>query len=279
MAATTQRAAPTSHVSTSKLLMGIVVEVPCATRIAGACVTLTISGGNGGKAIPVGCGSCAIKTATGGNVQRKNAVSAPSHRRTARRSRKTSASEKVSARIANHSEDSQGSRLLIIKLLQQLFQVGNILAAQLALLGEVRNQRRNAPVEQTVEQALAFLGHVLLPRELGRIQVAPPFALGPNGLFLQQAVEQRFDRALLPALLGADLGQDVLGTARRLAPEHLHDYRFGFTDRHRSPFTCVSGTNNYIRKRCPSIGLQRNLDLRTAWADTDPSYPRQLTLP
>jgi hypothetical protein len=121
----------------------------------------------------------------------------------------------------------------IVDLLQQLAQFGDVAAAQLALLAEVRDQRRHPPVEQAIQQAAALVQHPVATLEHGRIQVAPAVAFGGDGALVEQPVEQGLDGRLLPVPAVRELGDDLFGAQRMPAPEHVHHHRFGFADLHR----------------------------------------------
>src|SRR5690606_25509405 len=82
------------------------------------------------------------------------------------------------------------SGFAIVELLEQLAQVRDVLAAELAVLAEVRHQRRDAAVEQPLEQALALAQQPGLALQHGGIEVAAPLATGADSTLAQQPVEQ-----------------------------------------------------------------------------------------
>src|SRR5690242_20466658 len=188
------------------------------TGNAAAEVIADITGDHTTTGATAACGSWLASTASGGNSHSWNASPVPNRRRQGLRTAATTSTAAVNASSASQPRAvhavTSASMLLIVELLQQFAQFGDVLLRQLALLGEVRHQGRHAAAEQAIEQALALLLHVLLARQQRRVEVAAAVAFGLHGLFLQQAVEQGLHRALLPALRGPDLGQDLLGRAR-----------------------------------------------------------------
>jgi hypothetical protein len=94
----------------------------------------------------------------------------------------------------------------------------------------MRDQRRHAALEQAIEQTLALRVDVIGAFEEWSVEIAATVALGADRTFLEQAVEQRLDRRFLPiGALGED-GDHFFGAERVLAPEHIHDHAFCFTD-------------------------------------------------
>src|SRR6185437_10847452 len=214
---------------------GSFAEMACTGRAAVAAVMVYTTVGNAAGAVATACGSWLASIASGGSSHSWNARSVPNRCRHGLRNAATSSTATVKASSSSQPRPSQSiaaSSLVIVELLEQFAQFGDVLLRQLALLGEVRHQRRHPASEQAVEQALALLLHVLLAREQRRIEVAAAVALRVHGLFPQQTVEQGFDRALLPALRRADFREDFLGRAWRLAPQYVHHYCFRFADGH-----------------------------------------------
>src|SRR5690606_33295550 len=114
--------------------------------------------------------------------------------RSGRRSSSTSTIAALEASVAS----SRVSRLAIVDLLEQLAQFRDVLAAELAVAAEVRDQRRDAPVEQALEQALAFAQQPRLALQHRAVAIAAAIALGADRPLPEQAVEQRLDRGFLP---------------------------------------------------------------------------------
>src|SRR5690606_29246305 len=148
-----------------------------------------------------------------------------------RRTSSTAATARLPARVDWPSQASR-SALAIVDLLQQATQLGDVGLVQAPVLAEVRHQRRHASLEQPVEQPRALLEHPVLAPQHGGVQVAAPVALGADGALLQQAVEERLDRGLLPAAVGGDGGDDLIGNQGVALPERFHDDGFGFADLH-----------------------------------------------
>src|SRR5690606_7365618 len=148
-----------------------------------------------------------------------------------RRTSSTAATAMLPARVDWPSQASR-SALAIVDLLQQATQLGDVGLVQAPVLAEVRHQRCHPSLEQPVEQPRALLEHPVLAPQHGGVQVAAPVALGADGALLQQAVEERLDRGLLPAAVGGDGGDDLIGNQGVALPERFHDDGFGFADLH-----------------------------------------------
>src|SRR5262245_16849729 len=89
---------------------------------------------------------------------------------------------------------------LIFELLDQAFEFRDVFLGQLPLLAEMRHQRRDATAKQPVQESLAFTHEPLVALKQGRVEITATVFLGADGLFLQEAIQQRLDRRLLPVL-------------------------------------------------------------------------------
>src|SRR5688572_25776621 len=115
--------------------------------------------------------------------------------RNGRRKSSTSSNAVLAAIVvSNSSVRSPGwlnrSAMFIVQLLDQLAQVRDVGLAELAVLAEVRNQRRDATVEQPFQQSLAFAHHPVLALQHGRIEIATAIPGGCDRALVEQAVEQ-----------------------------------------------------------------------------------------
>src|SRR6478735_134203 len=169
---------------------------------------------------------------SGTTNQQAYATAAPNVLRSGRRSSRTNATAPLVATVVSNNACSH-SATVIVDLLEQLAQFGDVLAAELAMLAEVRDQRRDTTIEQAFQQALAFAEHPGLALEHRCIQVTPAVLAGADGALFQQAIEQGLDRRFLPLPAVGQCGNDILGRQRLALPEHLHDGRLGFADLHR----------------------------------------------
>src|SRR5687767_13437191 len=123
----------------------------------------------------------ALSTRGDGNITASNAAGtsnhnayvarAPKARRNGRRSASTSSVAPPAARVVSNSSCSNSA--IIVQPLDQLAQFGHVFLRQLAMLGEVRHQRRHASAEEAVEQALALAHQPLVALERRRVEVAP----------------------------------------------------------------------------------------------------------
>src|SRR5262245_37044203 len=157
---------------------------------------------------------------------------APPSLRSGARSASTRTMAALEATVASSNARSS-SAAFIVELLQQAAQFGDVLATELAVLAEVRHQRRDATAEQALEQALALLQHPLLALEQRRVEVTAAVLLRFHRALVEQAVEQGLDGGFLPLAAVGQGGDHVLGAERMAAPEHVHDGGFGFADLHR----------------------------------------------
>src|SRR3712207_9253097 len=66
----------------------------------------------------------------------------------------------------------------------------SVLWTELPLLREMGDQGGQAPVEETIEQPLAFAQHVVVAGDQRPVKVAAAVALGGHGLLLEQPVER-----------------------------------------------------------------------------------------
>src|SRR5690606_11401206 len=187
---------------------------------------------------PEGADGIAIASnAAGTSHHAMYAARAPNARRSGRRASSTSETAALPTSVA-WTISAIASRLSIVELLEQLAQLRDVLRAELALAAEMRDQRRDAAVEQPLQQAFAFVHQPGLPAQHGRVEVAAAVLGRPDRALLQQAVEQRLDGGFLPVLAPRERGHHVLGGERRAAPglsgpEDFHHHRFGFADLHR----------------------------------------------
>ena len=77
----------------------------------------------------------------------------------------------------------------MIEFLDEALELGDVLLAQLAPVGEVRDQRRDAAAEQSIEQRGARRVDVVLALEQRPVEIAPAVAFGGDRTFLQQPIE------------------------------------------------------------------------------------------
>src|SRR6478735_6342206 len=99
---------------------------------------------------------------------------APKRRRS--NGRKASTSRQARVPTSARRIPAWHSSTITIDLLDQGTDLGDVLLAQLAALGEMRDQRRDAAAIETIEQALAFDVHVVGALEQRSVQVAPAVA-------------------------------------------------------------------------------------------------------
>src|SRR5690606_6073275 len=109
--------------------------------------------------------------AIGASNHNRYATLAPNAARSGRRSSSTSTIAALLAQVLSSSQRNT-SACVIVDLLQQAAQFGDIGLAQPAALAEMRHQRGHAPIEQALQQAFALLRHPGLARQDRRIQVA-----------------------------------------------------------------------------------------------------------
>src|SRR6185437_15220995 len=177
-----------------------------------------------------GAGSIAASSAHGTSAQSRYAACAPNQRRIGRRSASTRQIATLATSVPRQIRTSRSC--VMVEFLDESLQFGQILLAQFALLGKVRDERSDASIEQTVEQALALAVHVVGTLDERTIQIALAVTLRGDDALLEQAVEQRLDRRLPPVGARGEGGHDFVGALRRLAPEHIHHHAFGIADRH-----------------------------------------------
>ena len=103
--------------------------------------------------------------------------------------------------------------------------------------GEITARRS---VEEAIEEALAFGVHVVGSFQQRPVEIAPAVALGGDRLLLEEPVEQRADRGLLPRGAPREGLHDVIGRHRLGFPEHVHHQAFGVADRHALFYVCNS---------------------------------------
>src|SRR5580765_1157984 len=163
------------------------------------------SAGISGRA---GAGSNVASAATGTSSHNRYANAAPSQRRAGTRTASTRARARPAASAPRPRAMSRSC--VIVELLDQSLQFGEILLAQFAGLGEVRDQRRDAAAEQAVDQTLALAVHIVLALEPCTVEVAFAVARGGDGALLEQAIEQGLDRRFLPVAAGGQRGDHVL---------------------------------------------------------------------
>src|ERR1043165_9867261 len=86
----------------------------------------------------------------------------------------------------------------IVELLDEPFELLDVVLGELLLLTEVRDPRRHAPTEHTVEEAVALAGQPGVTREHGGVHVPPVVLLRAQRALVQQAIEERLDGGLAP---------------------------------------------------------------------------------
>src|SRR3546814_4915335 len=114
------------------------------------------------------------------------------------------------------------SALSIIDPLKQLAQLCDVLATELAVFAEVRDQRCDPTAEQAIQQTLALVDQPVLALEHRRVQVAASVLLRGDRTLLEQAVQQGLDGRCLPVLGLGKRRDHVVGGAWVLAPEPVH---------------------------------------------------------
>src|SRR6476646_8635775 len=92
-------------------------------------------------------GNSTAIAASGTMSQHAYATPAPKFSRSGRRSSSTNATAPLVATVVSNNA-CNSSATVIVDLLEQLAQFGDVLAAELAMLAEVRDQRRDTTIEQ-----------------------------------------------------------------------------------------------------------------------------------
>src|SRR5688572_25976603 len=82
---------------------------------------------------------------------------------------------------------------LILDLLDQALELGQIFLGELLLFAEMRDERCDAAAKQAIEQALAFARQPFFALHYRRVQVAAAIAFGADRALVKESVEQRFD--------------------------------------------------------------------------------------
>src|SRR3546814_4119972 len=98
----------------------------------------------------------------------------------------TSSVARLVATVAS-SKDCSNSVASIVDLLEQLAQRRDVGLVELAVLAEVRNQRRHPAVEQPRQQAFAFAQQPGFALQHRGIEVTTPFPLRGDRALLQQS--------------------------------------------------------------------------------------------
>src|SRR5690606_36315046 len=96
----------------------------------------------------------------------------------------------------------------IIELLKQFFQFRDIAAGEFLMLGKMRDERRDAATEETVQQALALARQPVLALQHCGVAITSAFSLAQHRALFQQAIEQGLDGWLLPIALRRQCGDN-----------------------------------------------------------------------
>ena len=102
----------------------------------------------------------------------------------------------------------------IVEFPDETLEVLDVLLAEFLLLAEVRHERSYTATEHAVEEAMALSRHPFLARECRGIDKAAAFLLRAKRSLLQKAIEERFDRRVLPLAVVRKSGDYVLGRGR-----------------------------------------------------------------
>src|SRR5690606_17975040 len=132
-------------------------------------------------------GRQAASVASGTRSQARQAICGPARRRSGRRRASSSRMAPALASAAESRVDSSSAP--IVELLQQLAQFGDVLAAEGLAAREVRHHRRQAAIEEAVQQVPALARHPVLAADQRVVEVAAAGLLGPHRALAQQAVE------------------------------------------------------------------------------------------
>src|SRR5690606_12327976 len=110
------------------------------------------------------------------------ATRAPKPARNGRRNASTSTIARLVASVDSSSACSNSIALIsiapIVDILEQLAQFRDVGLVELAVLAEVRDQRRDPPIEQPRQQAFALAQQPGLALEHRRVEVTPALATG-----------------------------------------------------------------------------------------------------
>jgi len=119
-----------------------------------------------------------------------------------------------------------------------------------SVIGQVRDQRCQAPIKPPIQKALAGLADALLAADSRGVKIASAAATGLDRPLVEQAIEQRLDRTLAPVRAAFQLVDQLTGRGRMLLPKAFHDFSFGIGDMHdgQTVYICRR-LNDYRRKR------------------------------
>ena len=134
-----------------------------------------------------GAGSDTASCASGTSAHSSGTQPAPNAERIGRRSASTASSAKVMARVLSRSRAS--SSALIVDVLDQATQFGDIVGIELAVARKMRHQRRDTAIEQALDQAAAFFQYIGLARQQRAVAVTAAFGVGGQRALFQQPVE------------------------------------------------------------------------------------------
>src|ERR1700744_5158698 len=204
----------------------------CASGIDSEIGGVTGSTGSGASiSVATGAGMSDTPIATGTSAHSKYATCAPKRWRNGLRTISTSAIAKLEASVACHNSISRSA--VMIEILDEALEFGDVLLGQLSAVGKVRAQWCDAASEQTIEQRGARRVDVILALEQRAVEVAPAVALGGDRALLEQAIEQRLDGGFLPVGGLGQFGHHVIRRRRVLLPQHFHHQAFRIADCHR----------------------------------------------
>src|SRR5581483_6372675 len=129
---------------------------------------------------------------------------APNARRAGVRSASTARIATVAARFARAKTTIRSA--VVIELLDQRLQPGDVLRPQLAGFREAVDERRQLAAEHAVEEALALGGEIVVAGDERTVAHAARLAHRFQRPLLQQPTDQRLDGGVAPALRGRGLG-------------------------------------------------------------------------